>query len=86
MDRRGVEVFLADRTHIGERFRDRFVVWKSSGSTGEPGIFVQDSAALAVYDALLAVQLQSAPLAARYAWGLLSQGGRAALIAATGDH
>ena len=86
VDRRGVEVFLADRTHIGERFRDRFVVWKSSGSTGEPGIFVQDPAALAVYDALLAVQLQSAPLAARYAWGLLSQGGRAALIAATGDH
>ncbi|HEX6137310.1 MAG TPA: phenylacetate--CoA ligase family protein [Casimicrobiaceae bacterium] len=86
VDRRGVEAFLADRTHIGEQYLGRFVVWKSSGSTGEPGIFVQDAAALSTYDALLAVQLQSAHLAGRYAWGLLSQGGRAALIAATGDH
>lgn len=84
--RRGVERFLEDRRHIGEPFLGRFVVWKSSGSTGEPGIFVQDRAALATYDALLAVQLQSSRLAGSYAWGLLAQGGRAALIAATGDH
>ena len=84
--RRGVEAFLADRARIGERYLGRFVVWKSSGSTGEPGIFVQDAAALATYDALLAVQLQSPALAGRYAWGLMGQGGRAALIAATGDH
>jgi len=47
---------------------------------------VQDAAALCVYDALLAVQLQSAPLAGRYALGFVAQGGRAALVAATGDH
>ena len=86
IDRAGVEAFLADRTNIGDLYLDRFVVWKSSGSTGEPGIFVQDAAALAVYDALLAVQLNSSHLAGRYAWGLLARGGRAALIAATGDH
>jgi phenylacetate-CoA ligase len=84
--RRGVEAFLEDRTHIGEQYLGRYVVWKSSGTTGEPGIFVQDASALSTYDALLAVQLQSARLAARYALGLLTQGGRAALIAATGDH
>jgi len=86
VNRRGVEAFLRDRTHIGDEYRGRFLVWKSSGSTGEPGVFVQDAAALCVYDALLAVQLQSAPLAVRYAWGFVTQGGRAALIAATGDH
>ena len=86
VDRRSVEAFLADRAHIGEPYLGRFLVWKSSGSTGEPGIFVQDAAALSVYDALLGVQLQSAPVAGRYAWGLFAQGGRAALIAATGDH
>ena len=86
IDRAGVEAFLADRTHVGERFLDRFVVWRSSGSTGEPGIFVQDANALAVYDALLALQMPSMPLAARCAWGLFVNGGRAALIAATGDH
>jgi phenylacetate-CoA ligase len=84
--RRGVEAFLGDRTHIGDQYLGRFVVWKSSGTTGEPGIFVQDAPALSTYDALLAVQLQSAQLAARYAMGLLARGGRAALIAATGDH
>ena len=86
VNRRGVEAFLADRAHIGERYLDRYVIWKSSGSTGEPGIFVQDAAALSTYDALLAVQLNSPQLAGRYALGLLTHGGRAALIAATGDH
>lgn len=86
IDLRGIEGFLRDRNHIGEQFMGRFVVWKSSGSTGEPGIFVQDRVALSTYDALLAVQLQSAQLAGSYAWGLLARGGRAALVAATGDH
>src|SRR5512135_503429 len=35
--RAGIDAFLADRAHIGARFLDRYVVWKSSGSTGEPG-------------------------------------------------
>ena len=61
-------------------------MWKSSGSTGEPGIFVQDESALATYDALIAAQLSGARLAGPYAWGLVARGGRAALIAATGDH
>ena len=81
-----VDAFLADRAHIGARFLDRYVVWKSSGSTGEPGVFVQDEFALATYDALVAVQLAHARLAGRYAQGLITQGARAALIAAVGDH
>jgi putative adenylate-forming enzyme len=83
--RRDIAAFLADRTHVGERFRGRYIVWKSSGSTGEPGIYVQDDDALAVYDALVAVQLSSANLAGHCTAGML-RGGRAALIAATGDH
>jgi len=86
LDRRAVDDFLGDRTRIGQFLRGRFLVWKSSGTTGEPGIFVQDRAALAVYDALLAVQLQSSPAAASFAWGMFTQGGRAALVSATGDH
>jgi len=84
--RRAVDAFLADRSRIGEFFRGRYLLWKSSGTTGEPGIFAQDRQALAVYDALLAVQLQSSPAAAAFAWGLFAQGGRAALVSATGDH
>ena len=84
--RSSVDAFLADRAHIGERYLDRYVVWKSSGSTGEPGIFVQDEEALATYDALIAVQLAATTYVGPYAWGMLARGGRAALIAATGDH
>jgi len=81
-----IDAFLADRSHIGDRFRGRYAIWKSSGTTGEPGIYVHDAAALAVYDALIAVQLASLPLASRCVEGLLFHGGRAALVAAIGDH
>ena len=84
--KRAVEAFLADRSHIGQLFLGKYLIWKSSGSTGELGIFVQDRGALAVYDALLAVEMQSPRVASRYAWGFLAQGGRAALVVATGDH
>ena len=49
--------------HIGERYLGRYVVWKSSGSTGEPGIYVQDADALATFDALMAVHLGAARFA-----------------------
>lgn len=84
--RAGVDAFIADRDRIGERFLGRYVLWKSSGTTGEPGIFVQDADALDVCDALIAAQLGAAGLGQRFADGMLTQGGRAALIAATGEH
>jgi len=84
--RSDVDAFIADRTNIGERYLGRYIVWKSSGSTGEPGIYIQDDDALTVYDALIAVQLSAAALAGRCITGTALKGGRAALIAATGDH
>jgi phenylacetate-coenzyme A ligase PaaK-like adenylate-forming protein len=44
--------FTADPAQIGEPFLGRYTVWESSGSSGEPGIFIQDAAAMAVHDAL----------------------------------
>ncbi len=84
--RAGVEAFLADRTHIGAPYLDRYVIWKSSGTTGEPGIYVQDDEALGTYQGLIALQLAAPPFIGRCAWGAVAKGGRAALIAATGDH
>jgi len=86
VSRTGVEAFTADRAHIGERYLGRYVIWKSSGSTGEPGVYVQDEGALVTYDALIVLQLAAARLTRAYTWGVLGRGGRAALIAATGDH
>jgi len=86
VDLAAVSRFLADRSRVGTLLDRKYAVWKSSGSTGEPGIFLHDREALAVYDALLALELRAVDAASRYAWGLVAQGGRAALVAATGDH
>lgn len=51
--------FVSDPARIGEPFDGGYVVWESSGSHGEPGLFVQDAAALAVYDALEALRRPS---------------------------
>jgi phenylacetate-coenzyme A ligase PaaK-like adenylate-forming protein len=48
--------FTSDRALIGSDFAGRYVVWESSGSSGEPALFVQDAAAMAVYDALEGVR------------------------------
>ncbi len=84
--RAAVDQFTATRAHIGERFLDRYLVWTSSGSTGELGIYVQDAGALAVYDALVSAQL-AGPAFARCNWqSVAARGGRSALITADTDH
>jgi phenylacetate-coenzyme A ligase PaaK-like adenylate-forming protein len=44
--------FLSDPGNIGKPFNRRWYAWESSGSSGVPGIFVQDAAAMEIYDAL----------------------------------
>jgi phenylacetate-CoA ligase len=44
--------FTADPGRIGQAFLGEYMVWESSGTSGEPAVFVQDAAALAVYDML----------------------------------
>jgi phenylacetate-CoA ligase len=78
--------FVHDRANRGRAFRDRYLVWESSGSSGEPALFVQDDRALAVADALEAargpVALDSAsPWAAWLAGAPRAE--RIALVAAT---
>jgi len=41
---------------IADAYQGRYIVWQSSGTSGEPGIFVQDAAAMAAYDSLEAVR------------------------------
>ena len=52
------------------------MVWKSSGTTGVPGIFVQDDDALATCDALIAAQLERRGLAQRFAEGMIARRAR----------
>jgi len=48
--------FVADPGRIGSAYAGEFMVWESSGSGGEPALFVHDRAAMAVYDALEAMR------------------------------
>lgn len=76
--------FAADRARIAEPFLGRYVVWESSGSSGEPALFVQDAAALAVYDALEALR-RPAPEGGRW-FDPGYVGARIAFVGATGGH
>lgn len=81
-----VKRFLADRAHIGRRFLDLYWAWKSSGTSGLQGIFVQDLHAMAVYDALVATKLEELPWNAEVAGRIFAGRAKAALVVATGDH
>lgn len=48
----GLRRFTREPARIGEPYLGRYIVWESSGSSGEPAVFVQDGEALAVNDAL----------------------------------
>ncbi|MGZ8274515.1 MAG: phenylacetate--CoA ligase family protein [Burkholderiaceae bacterium] len=79
--RRAVERFVSDPDRQGTRFNEGCAVWTSSGSTGEPGWFVHDADALAIYDALEAQRFRGVGLVR--SWRL---GERYAMVAATGGH
>ncbi|MDM0106966.1 phenylacetate--CoA ligase family protein [Variovorax sp. J22R24] len=74
--------FASDSSCIADAFYGRYVVWESSGSSGEPAVFAQDARALAVYDAL---EFWRGPARQRMAdpW---SVGERVAFVGATGGH
>ena len=81
-----VQRFLADARRIGDKFLGRYYVWKSSGSTGVPGVYVQDAEAMAIYDALVLAHVDVARWSADFATRMLAAEARAALIVATEDH
>ena len=80
-----LQAFCADPARIGQPFHDHYWVWESSGSTGEPGLFVQDATAMAVYDALEGTRRDSP-----HPWARLLDplylGERFALVGAIGGH
>jgi phenylacetate-CoA ligase len=91
--RERVQAFLADTRKIGEDFLRRYAVWTSSGTSGEPGIFLQDSAALSVYSTLLENRMDRRFATHRW-WTLAATGAmgpwglrpRSALVSALDGH
>ena len=81
----GLQAWLADPANIGEPYLGRYLVWESSGTSGSPGIFVQDAQAMAVYDALEALRRPSRPTVRRL-WDPLYLTERIAFVGATNGH
>lgn len=75
--------FLAGAGDVADAWLGCYLVWTSSGSSGEPGIFVQDAASLAAYDAMEAQRLCGGPVGppGPHAW---AAGRRLAYVAAIG--
>ena len=79
-----LRAFTADPAHIGTPWLGRYMVWESSGTSNQPGIFVQDAQALAVYDALEALRPGTAPRVTGFLpW---SPRQRMAFVGAIGGH
>ncbi|MEO8309585.1 MAG: AMP-binding protein [Caldimonas sp.] len=80
-----VRDFAADPAHVGKSFLDKYTVFESSGSSGEPGYFVQDAAAMAVYDSLELLRKPDLQPWRRLLdpWGL---GEKMVFVGATGGH
>jgi phenylacetate-CoA ligase len=49
---------LAQDGDVAQAWLGRYLLWTSSGTSGEPGLFVQDTAALAAFDAIDAQRLR----------------------------
>ena len=81
----GVRGFCSSAANIGQRYLGRYWVWESSGSTGHPGIFVQDERAMALYDALEGTR-RHAPQPWRRFVDPMYLGERFAFVGATGGH
>jgi phenylacetate-coenzyme A ligase PaaK-like adenylate-forming protein len=78
-----LRAFTRDPAKRGQAFLGRYLIWESSGSSGEPALFVQDERSLAVSDALEAAR---GPISLAGGPGLWSRTTRIALVGATSGH
>lgn len=81
-----IDTFVADESKIGHRFLGRYPVWTTSGTTGEPGIFVQDETTWTILNVLPDRWMVSALFGRKPLTRLLKNEFRGAEIAVTGGH
>ena len=84
LGRAGVEAILAEAATTGLTYRDGLFVCTSSGTTGQPGIFVHDRVAIDVYRVLNAFRLSLVWLGVRDWLELGRRGIRWAAVMAAG--
>ena len=80
------EAFVTDTDLVGNHYLNQYALWTTSGTTGEPGIFVHDGGALNVYAALGLLRGINAWMTKGNLWAFLRRDVRAAIVIATGGH
>ncbi|WP_076431334.1 phenylacetate--CoA ligase family protein [Haladaptatus litoreus] len=81
-----IDEFVADETKIGERYLGKYPVWTTSGTTGEPGVFVQDETALTISDVLGDRWIVPALVGISPLSRILTQNLHIGLVAVSGGH
>ncbi|MDO9195460.1 phenylacetate--CoA ligase family protein [Rhodoferax sp.] len=77
--------FVADPQRIGDSYLGKYLIWESSGTSNQPGVFVQDAQAMAVYDALEALR-RSTPRTLQRWFDPMLMAERIAFVGATSGH
>ena len=80
-----VGAFISDPSRIGELYLGRYLVFTTSGTSGEPAILLQDRTVIAIYTALY-VRGSLGVITLRDCWRILRGGARTAAVFATGGH
>lgn len=80
-----VEEFVADPARVGQPLLGRYFVCATSGTTGEPGLFVHDPTAMAIYRSF-SVRADLMWLSAGDWLSLVRRGFRWAAVVGTGGH
>jgi phenylacetate-coenzyme A ligase PaaK-like adenylate-forming protein len=81
-----VEAFVTDPGLVGHRFRGRYLVATTTGTSGLRGLFVLDDRTLAVQTAVGLRHPAGGGLAARDVIRTLTRAGRTAIVTAPGGH
>ncbi|TET99138.1 MAG: phenylacetate--CoA ligase family protein, partial [Anaerolineales bacterium] len=82
----GVDAFVTDTDLVGNYYLDQYALWTTSGTTGEPGVFVHDGDALNIYAALGLLRGINAWMTKGNLWAFLRRDVRVAIVIATGGH
>ena len=78
-----LQAFMADPQRIASAYLGRYIVWESSGTSGEPGLFVQDARAMA-HEAVLEALRRHTLRPLQRMFDPLYLGERLAFVGATG--
>ncbi len=81
VERDELEAFVSDPSNRAEKYLGRYLAWRSSGTSGEPGLFLHDQYAITVYDLLNAIRGQGNQFLAE-----LPPSDRMAAVVATGGN